>query len=86
MTTAGSTHESNGRAPASGRPIGVAVVGSGSIARSHYAGWRRLVDSGQARLIAACDVDPARAAAAAQHYGAESTSTDFEEVVRRPEV
>ncbi len=71
---------------ADGRPIGVAVVGSGAIARSHYAGWRRLVEVGEARLVAACDVDPARAAAAAREYGAESTSTDFEEVVRRPEV
>ena len=73
-------------APDAGRPVGVAVVGSGSIARSHYAGWRRLVQSGRARLIAACDVDPDRAQAAAREYGAESTAIDFEELVRRPEV
>jgi predicted dehydrogenase len=69
-----------------GRPIGVAVVGCGSIARSHFAGWRRLVAAGEARLVAACDNDPARAEAAAQQYGAESATTDLEEVVRRPDV
>jgi predicted dehydrogenase len=69
-----------------GEPIGVAVVGCGSIARSHFAGWRRLVEAGQARLVAACDNDPARAAAAAQEYGAAAAVTDFEELVRRPEV
>jgi predicted dehydrogenase len=64
----------------------VAVVGCGSISRPHFAGWRRLVDAGQARLVAACDNDPARAQAAADQYGAASAATDFEEVVRRPEV
>jgi predicted dehydrogenase len=66
--------------------IGVAVVGCGSIARSHFAGWRRLVEAGQARLVAACDSDPARAEQAAAAYGAESAATDFEALVRRPEV
>ena len=78
----------NGTSGGSGepRPIGVAVVGSGSIAHSHYAGWQRLVGAGQARLVAACDNDPERAQAAAAQYGAEATSTDFAELVRRPEV
>jgi predicted dehydrogenase len=66
--------------------IGVAVVGCGSIARSHFAGWRRLVEAGQARLVAACDDDPDRARAAADTYDAESVATDFEALVRRPEV
>jgi predicted dehydrogenase len=83
------TAGTGGRGPADGRagaPIGVAVVGCGSIARSHFAGWRRLVEAGQARLVAACDNDPDRAAAAAREYGAETAATDFEALVRRPEV
>lgn len=67
-------------------PIGVAVVGCGNIARSHFAGWRRLVQAGQARLVAACDNDLSRAEAAAQEYGAASAVTDFEALVRRPDV
>lgn len=67
-------------------PIGVAVIGCGSIARSHFAGWRRLAQDHQARLVAVCDDDAARAAAAAQEYGAQATATDFAEVVRRPDV
>jgi predicted dehydrogenase len=78
-----STASANGQ-PAP--PIGVAVVGCGSIARSHFAGWQRLVRAGRARLVAACDNDGARAEAAARRYGAEAAATDLEAVVRRPEV
>ncbi len=67
-------------------PIGVAVIGCGNIAHPHFAGWNRLEQAGQARLVAACDNDLARAQEAARRYGAAATATDFEEVVRRPEV
>jgi predicted dehydrogenase len=68
------------------QPIGVAVLGCGSIANSHFAGWQRLVAAGQARLEVACDNDPARAEGAAARYGAHASATDLEDVVRRPEV
>ena len=67
-------------------PIGVAVVGCGSIANHHFRGWQRLVEHGQARLEVAVDSDRARAQHAAEQYGARAHATDFEEVVRRPEV
>src|SRR5437763_16406291 len=67
-------------------PIGVAVIGCASIANPHFAGWQRLEQAGRARLAAACDDDPSRAQAAAERYGAAIAATDFEEVVRRPEV
>src|SRR5881296_2025466 len=67
-------------------PIGVAVVGCGNIANPHFRGWQRLVEAGEARLEVACDADPERARAAAEQYGARSVGTDFEEVVRRPQV
>ena len=47
-------------------PIGVAVIGCGSIANPHFAGWQRLEQAGRARLAAACDDDPSRAQAAAE--------------------
>ena len=68
------------------RPIGVAVVGCGNIALSHFRGWQRLSEAGEARLEVACDADPERARAAAEQFGARSVGTDFEEVVRRSEV
>src|SRR5262245_29693444 len=67
-------------------PIGVAVVGCGNIAISHFRGWQRLVEAGEARLEVACDADPERARAAAEQFGARAVGADFEEVVRRPEV
>jgi predicted dehydrogenase len=73
-------------ASAGGAPIGVAVIGCGNIAHPHLAGWRRLVDEGEARLEAVCDSEPERARAAAARYGAAGEATDFEEVVRRPGV
>jgi predicted dehydrogenase len=68
------------------QPIGVAVIGCGNIAIPHFRGWQRLVEGGEARLEVACDNDAGRARAAAEQYGARAIGTDFEEVVRRPEV
>jgi predicted dehydrogenase len=83
MTTMSTMAGTDGRSAA---PLGVALIGCGSIANPHLAGWRRLVDAGQARLEVACDSDPERARAAAERYGAAAWATDFEQVVRRPEV
>jgi predicted dehydrogenase len=68
------------------KPIGVAVIGCGNIAISHFLAWQRLVEAGQAQLVVACDNDLSRAQAAAERYGAVAAATDFQEVVRRPEV
>ena len=69
-----------------GDPIGVAVLGCGSIANPHFAGWQRLVRAGDARLEVACDNLMERAESAAERYGAAAAATDFAEVVQRPEV
>ena len=44
----------------------VAVIGAGFFARFHYEAWARLPD---VELIGACDLDPARAQAAASEFG-----------------
>ena len=67
-------------------PTGVAVVGCGSIARSHFAGWRRLVEAGRARLGGGLRQRPGARRGGRREYGAAARPTDFEEVVRRPEV
>ena len=76
----------DGQANGGQKPIGVALIGCGNIARPHMAGWRRLVDAGQARIVAVCDNDPARAQEFAATYDAERATADFEEAVRRPDV
>ena len=67
-------------------PIGVAVIGCGSISHPHFDGWQRLERAGAARLEVACDSDLERAEARVQQYGARAAASDFAEVMRRPEV
>ncbi len=69
-----------------GDPIGVAVIGCGSISHPHFDGWQRLERAGEARLEVACDSDVERAEARVRQYGARAAATDFAEVVQRPEV
>lgn len=70
----------------SNRPIGVAVIGCGGISQGHLDGWRRLSEAGEASLEVTVDSDLARAQEKAEAYGAKEASTDFEEVMSRPEV
>lgn len=67
-------------------PIGVAVLGCGSISHPHLDGWQRLVREGEARLEVVCDTARERAEAQAQRYGAAAAATDYAEVLQRPEV
>ena len=52
--------------------IGVGVVGLGMISRPHLEGYKA---ADGARLVAVCDIDPARAQAEAERYGARPTRT-----------
>ena len=67
-------------------PIGVAVLGCGSISHPHLDGWQRLVREGEARLEVVCDNARERAEAQGQRYGAAAAATDYTEVLQRPEV
>ena len=67
-----------------GDPVGVAVIGTGSIADAHLYAYQRLGD--RARLRAVADIDPARAASAAERFGAESTAGDYRDVLARDDV
>ena len=51
--------------------LDVALVGCGFFARNHLNAWRDLAGEGSnLRLVAVCDVDPAKAQAAAAEFGA----------------
>ncbi|HEY5625465.1 MAG TPA: Gfo/Idh/MocA family oxidoreductase [Dehalococcoidia bacterium] len=68
----------------SGEPLGVAVIGTGSIAEAHLYSYQREED--RARLVAVVDVDESRAQAAAGRYGVPDVHTDYHEVLARDDV
>jgi predicted dehydrogenase len=53
----------------------VALIGCGFFSRNHLHAWRDLAAEG-ARLAAVCDIDPAKAKAAAQEFGVPRWYTD----------
>ena len=62
--------------------IGVGVVGLGMISRAHLEGYKA---ASGAELVAVCDIDPARARAEGERYGAKAY-TDFAELLADPAV
>ncbi|UCH36281.1 MAG: Gfo/Idh/MocA family oxidoreductase [Armatimonadota bacterium] len=62
--------------------IGVAIIGA-SIGRAHLSGYRKSPD---ARIIGVCDLDAARAQAAAAEFGAERVFTDYRELLKLDEL
>ncbi len=63
--------------------IGFCLVGCGRIATLNALGYK---DNPDGRLYAVCDVDRARAEAFAKEYGAEKIYTDYQEVLRDPNI
>ena len=61
--------------------IAVAVVGCGFFARNHLHSWQDLAPQG-VDLVAVCDVDPAKAAAAAKTFGVPRWYTDSDKMLR----
>ncbi len=62
--------------------IGVAVVGCGFFAQNHLNAWRDLAKDGVA-LIAVCDIDPAKAKAAAEKFKVPRWYTDLDELLAK---
>jgi len=60
----------------------VGLIGCGFFARNHLNAWRDLAEQG-AKLTAVCDIDPARAKAAAQEFGAARWYGDAAEMFAR---
>ncbi|UVY84460.1 Gfo/Idh/MocA family oxidoreductase [Brachybacterium sp. NBEC-018] len=64
-------------------PVGVAVIGGGTISRLHLDAYRANPD---ARLVTVCDIDADRARDTAAQYGAPRWTTSYEEVLADDEV
>ncbi len=62
--------------------IGVAVVGCGFFAQNHLNAWRDLAKDG-VELIAVCDIDPAKAKAAAEKFKVPRWYTDLDELLAK---
>ncbi|HUF52314.1 MAG TPA: Gfo/Idh/MocA family oxidoreductase [Dehalococcoidia bacterium] len=64
-------------------PIGVAVIGTGSIANAHLYAYQK---SDRARLVAVADIEETRAKEAASRFEAERTFADIQNVLALDEV
>ncbi|MEX0682764.1 MAG: Gfo/Idh/MocA family oxidoreductase [Dehalococcoidia bacterium] len=64
-------------------PLGVAVIGTGSIANAHLYTYQR---AERAHLVAVVDVDETRAADAAKRFGADRVHTDYHDVLAANDV
>lgn len=60
--------------------VRVGLVGCGFFARNHLHSWKALASEG-ADLVAVCDIDPAKAKAAAEEFGVANWYTDYDEML-----
>ena len=61
-------------------PVRIGLVGCGFFARNHLHSWKDLAAEG-AELVAVCDIDPAKAAAAAAEFGVPHAYGDIDEML-----
>jgi predicted dehydrogenase len=67
-----------------GKPLGVGVVGAGRWANlAHLPGWAR---DERCRIVAVCDRETGRAAAAAREFGAPLATGDYTELLARDDI
>jgi predicted dehydrogenase len=67
------------------RPVRVALVGCGFFARNHLFSWKDLAAEG-AELVAVCDIDPAKAAAAAKEFGVPHWYADMDAMLAAEQI
>ncbi len=63
----------------------VALIGCGFFAANHLNSWRDLKGE-DADLVAVCDIDPAKAKAAAEQFGVPRWYTDAAEMLAKEEI
>lgn len=68
------------------KPLQVAVIGVGGIARTHNPGWVTLQNEGKAELAAFCDVSEDIVQAQAKALGVERTYTDYRKLLRAEKI
>src|SRR5579859_2890404 len=67
-------------------PVKVALVGCGFFSRNHLFSWTDLAKEGEAELVAVCDIDPAKAGAAAKEFHVPNSFTDFDEMLAKEKI
>lgn len=65
------------------RPLRVGIIGTGGIAKAHIRGYQQAQN---VELFAACDVIKERAEAVQQEYGFTHAFTDYEQLLKTPEL
>ena len=69
------------------RPIGIAIIGVGGIARkSHLPAYKKLEADGRARIVAVCDANADTAKAAASEFSVPHVFTDYAPMLALDEV
>lgn len=66
-------------------PVRVAIVGCGFFARNHLFSWKDLAAEGVA-LVAVCDIDPAKARAAAEEFGVRHWYSNVDEMLDKEKI
>lgn len=66
-------------------PVRVALVGCGFFSGNHLHAWKDLGAEG-AELVAVCDIDPAKAEAAAKEFGVPRWYRDFDEMLAAEQI
>ncbi|MBN8995877.1 MAG: Gfo/Idh/MocA family oxidoreductase [Rhizobiales bacterium] len=67
------------------RSVRVALVGCGFFARNHLFSWKDLAAEG-ADLVAVCDIDPAKAEAAAKEFGVAHWYSDYDAMLAAEQI
>lgn len=65
------------------RQVNVGVIGTGGISGGHFKAYQQLPD---VKILAVADIVPERAKAAAEKWGAERWFSDYEEMLKLPEL
>ena len=70
-----------------GKPIGIGIIGTGGIAQAvHLPAYKKLQDEGKVKIVALCDINPAKLAEANAKFGPAQTYADYKELLANPDV
>ncbi len=70
-----------------GKPIGIGVIGTGGIAQAvHLPAYKKLQEQGKVKIVALCDINPAKLSEANSKFGPAQVYADYKELLQNPEV
>lgn len=68
------------------KPVRIGLVGTGSISNAHMLGYSKLAAEGKIELVAACDINRARAEAWAKKYGFKEVYDNHQEMLAKSDI